>query len=71
MIHHDLVVQAVADCCRRLDTITFCYRWIGDEFKRQGVSQHDLRRFSELGHLRRVNSSRGGHRAYYELVLPD
>jgi hypothetical protein len=44
---------------------------VGERFKREGVSPHDLRRLCALGWLRRVDSVRGGSRVYYELAVPN
>jgi hypothetical protein len=57
------------EACKSMNTPTgeFCFRWIPQDFKDQGVKQQHLRQLSRLGYLTRVDESRGGTRVYYRV----
>jgi hypothetical protein len=49
------------------DSAMFCYSWVADSYKFQGVAPWHLRELAKRGYLTRLYSSRGGNRAYYRL----
>ena len=57
---------ALAACqAIKTDTEEFCYSWIAETYKQRGVAPWHLKQLAQRGYLKRVDGSRGGHRAYY------
>ncbi len=62
------LVAALAACKTvKSETGEFCYSWIADSFKCQGVAPWHLKELAKRGYLTRVDGSRGKHRAYYRM----
>lgn len=65
-----LAYEAIVEFLSRSGGTRFCFTWLSDEFKRQGLNPYHLRQLCMAGWLRHVDSARGGRRAYYELTIP-
>ncbi len=62
-----ILAYALQACKEAQTGDRFCYSWIADSFKCQGVAPWHLKELAKQGLLQRVDGRRGGHRAYYRL----
>jgi hypothetical protein len=66
MSSNSILVLAL-EACQAVKSEEFCYAWIGESFKEQGVAPWHLKELAKQNLIIRVDGSRGGHRAYYRL----
>jgi hypothetical protein len=64
------ILALTLEACRAVKAEHFCYSWLDDRFKDQGITPGHLKELAKRGLLVRVDGSRGGHRAYYRLTQP-
>ncbi len=65
----NLAVEAVKERMERTGNRLITFKWLADQFKARGLTQHHLKELAGLGLLIRREATRNGHRAYYD--VPD